>query len=63
MIPMKQALMAVVLTLILLLMAGEARADDLPPYLRMDENGNITFDPTGLTPGEPIVTSPPETSP
>lgn len=60
MISMKQALTAVVLTVILLLVAGEARADGLPPYLRMDENGNITFDPTGLTPGEPIIFPPPE---
>lgn len=55
----KRVLTAVVLTVFLMLVAGKARADDLPPYLRLDENGNITFDPSGLTPGEPITLPPP----
>ena len=41
MIPMKRVLTAVVLAVCVLLVAGEVHADDLPPYLHMDENGNL----------------------
>jgi|GEM_PF-4840342 len=60
MIPMKRVLTAVVLAVCVFLVAGEVHADDLPPYLHMDENGNIAFDPTGLTLGEPITLPPPD---
>jgi hypothetical protein len=56
----KRILVSVIVAACLLLVANKVRADDLPPYLRMDENGNITFDPSGLTLGDPITLPPPE---
>ena len=46
--------------------SGTARAQDggndgpLPPYIAVGGDGKLNFDPSGLTPGEPIVMSPPE---
>jgi hypothetical protein len=37
-----------------------AHADQLPPYLKVDANGKVTFDPTGLTNAGSIAMPPPD---
>jgi hypothetical protein len=55
-------LLAVSILIALFLVArptATAHADPLPPYLKIDANGKISFDPTGLTNAGPISMPPP----
>jgi len=54
-----------VFALLLVTRPGAAHAqtggnDPLPPYVGVGGDGRLHFDPSGLTPGEPIVMPPPE---
>jgi hypothetical protein len=49
---------SIVLAILLSALAAVVQADSLPPYLKYDSNGHVTFDPTGLT-NDGVVTVPP----